>query len=214
MVVEDSLSPNDQVGGFLLAEYELLKDLRAGIITQNENRLNLFMAVVSGSAGLIAFIIKEQVCNSKASYIAALFIILWLLLFGLTAYKRLIDGVISITIYSRGLNRIRRYFLDVDQAIADYLMLPVNDDVPRFGTVGFLPTKWSGIGLAWVVIIVNSILIGGILAIILHLVTRITSWLIILIGVLAILALIAHYVYYKHQMEKARRSTVVMFPGG
>ncbi len=212
MATQDSPSSSEQIVSFMLAEYELLTDARASTIAQNENRLNFFIAVTSGSAALIAFFTNEGTLHDIAFRSITLFVMFLLFLFGLVTSKRLIEGTISIVTYTRGLNRVRRYFSNIDRGIVDYLILPINDDVPQFGAVGFLTSKGSGVNLTVVPILVSSALIAFIIAITLDLI-GISLWFVTATGFVSFfLALIAHYLYYKHTLEKARRNTVVMFP--
>jgi len=207
MVVTNSPSAREQEKGvdFLLAEYGLLKDLRASLITQNENRLNYYITVVSGVAAVTALIFKVY-DTTEAFYFAALPVSFLLLLLGATIFGRLIETHISITIYARGLNRIRRYFLDNDHRIANYLMLHVFDDRPRFGALGFLSTKTTRLGLSVVPFLINSTLIGILTGFSTSLLFQFQIPASFVIGLITFsLTLVAHYGYYNHQIKKARK---------
>src|SRR5689334_18316758 len=90
---------------FILAEYAGLQSLRQGLVTLGENRLNFFLATVSGAlvgAGLL--IDKLSTYGDLVFYVVG-FILAGLLLLGVATFVRMVERSIGVVIYSRGMNR-------------------------------------------------------------------------------------------------------------
>jgi hypothetical protein len=215
MTTESQPILKDEVGRFLLAEYELLKDSRASVTAQGENRARFFVAIVSATVAVMALLPDELLNATDVFYFATSVVVSLLLVFGWLTFARLVEAHISNTKYTRGLNRIRRYFLEADSRIADYLMLPINDDFPVFGKVGSLSTKVIKSGLSTMIAVINSILAGVLLCLIAFWIFRASVLLCLIIGLLASpVAFVFHYWHYDRQMKKARESISVKFPSG
>jgi hypothetical protein len=57
-------------------------------------------------------------------------------LLGLILAYRAIQAQLSSVVYLRGMSRVRRYFISANEAaLARYLVLPINDDEPRFSEI-------------------------------------------------------------------------------
>jgi hypothetical protein len=205
VMTEGNSRPENGTKDFLLAEYELLKDLRANLQTQTENRMNFFMLIVSGTIAVLAGIAQSNGGIEHAVlHNASLVVIFSLLLFGLQTFLRFIEVNISSTTYTRGLNRIRRYFLDRDQSIANHLILPTIDDVPKFGEIGFRSSKLSVIGVigfTGTIIVINSLLAGTFLGMLM-----LESW--NFLGTFVVVTLLVFFLqccYYARRMKKAAK---------
>ena len=208
----DLQQPSERTADFMLAEYGHLKDFRASMLSQMESRINFLFASVSGIAAVLALISQMTGVTSTFFKIALLFTFL-LFLLGLITFVRLVEGHISFTIYTRGINRIRRFFVDNDSAVNDYILLPVTDDVPKFGVLGFSSTRISITGNVGLAILLNTIIFGCFFALLENLVLSGFHYLSILAALLAaVLVWSAQLIYYRNRTKKVERATVSKFP--
>jgi len=142
-----------KVVDFMLAEYELLRQVRAADIAQGDTRTNLFLGLVSGAVALLA--VTSQISKDpKSLSIISVIILTALFLLGLMTYIRLVERIIIVTFYTRGMNRIRRFFSELDPSINKFLILPTRDNTPKY----FRDEAKKRIGLRGIVAVLNSII--------------------------------------------------------
>jgi hypothetical protein len=206
---EGSPEPANGTKDFLLTEFDLLKEMRASGIAQSENQLKFFITIVSGTTAVLAVLAqlgKKDLMDVSLPLVIPLFVV------GVLVFIRLIEAHISITVYTRGLNRIRRYFLDNDRTIEKYLILPVSDDTPTFGRIGFLSTRISVAGLTALATIINSALAFAFFSILSYRVWSILC-VAVIVGVLGfLLSIVAHHLYNERQTRNASNKVGVEFP--
>lgn len=119
---------------FLLAEFETLRELRAKTIEWGEGRANLYLTIAAGAAGLLT-LTNQFTSDPLSLYLTSFAILIGLFLLGVLIFARLVTREILVTNYTRGINRIRRYFLELDPSIRKYLILPASDDTPKYYSV-------------------------------------------------------------------------------
>lgn len=111
---------------FLLAEFNELGEFWRHTDARTESGLTLFFAasaiIVSG------FVYFAKQATDFRAFLALITLIAFALFVGGLLLVRRIrrTGLIKAG-YIRGLNLIRRYFVDTDQSIADYLVLPISE---------------------------------------------------------------------------------------
>lgn len=147
---------------FLREELETLRCFRLNMNSMGESRVNILLAVSGGLFGLavlkLSSIFQEELLPIISPLITGV-VLTGLLLLGLITFGRTIERDINIKIYTRGLNRIRRYFVQQDPELKKYLILPINDDQPEFNILGSLNTKIGQLfSLESMVVIINSTL--------------------------------------------------------
>ncbi len=204
----------DKVVDFMLEEYATLREMRLSLDSLGESRVNFFLATISGAIVGLALI------NQLASYVEIIFFIngaifVGLLLFGLVTFARMVERTVKNTSYSRGMNRIRRYFVEKHPEIEPYLWLPTSDDKPSFGYAVYnFKTKRLGLtGLAPMVAIINSIIATVGIVILMTIVLATPIFLTLLIGTIAfILVAATHYRYLVKRMKKMKEVIEVRFP--
>ena len=195
---------------FLLAEYEMLQRLRQGVVSADEGRLNFFIAIASGA--IFSFTFLDQIAEYTVAVIIAGAIVVNLFLLGVLTFARSVERSIRIIVYTRGMNRIRRYFVENHLAIERFLILPTNDDYPRFGTVGNL-SNLVWLEPAAIIAIINSVvatigvaMLGGVV-LKLHTMTN----LLICIATFIIIFSIQHR-YHIGRYRKTEKIMEVRFP--
>jgi len=158
MNMQKQSEPEEHSAGFMLAEFETLRCLRSDIGSVGESRVNIFLVTVSG--GLVGL----ALLNKSSSFVEAFPLIAGvvfggLLCLGLITFGRTIERDINIKSYARGLNRIRRYFVQQDPDLSEYLLLPIVDDRPQFKTLGWLRSGGQILSLESMVAVINSTLV-------------------------------------------------------
>jgi hypothetical protein len=157
MNMQKQSKPEEHSLDFMLAEFETLRGLRSDMKSMGESRVNIFLLAVSGGlVGGLALLNKSSGFENVLPPMTGLVILVGLFLLGFITFRRTIETDINMKIYARGLNRIRRYFVQLDPDLREYLLLPISDDQPRFGTLGWLPSGGQFFSLESMVAVINS----------------------------------------------------------
>ncbi len=208
----------------MINEYNAMKDLRELQIHQLDNRVELYLKMISVAVTVIpalSFLVVPSLGTIHYTwlFVIILFITLMLLYFGVFSFFRVVEGHISIVEYTRGMNRVRRFFYDRDEDIRQYLSMPIADDVPAFGSYGFSFIKTIRFGYASLVIalnIMNALLIEMNILYLLYKVFNIQIGMTIFLIVIALVLVALYYRVlcrtYNKRMEKAHIKSSVRFP--
>lgn len=205
--------PPERILDIMTAEYEALREARALVHTSSNNSANLFFAAISGAT--IAFTLIGQLSGvGETLFLTGLVVLSASLLLGLVTFVRVLEGHIANRVYIRGMNRIRRYFVELAPIVADYVILPVNDDVPTFLSVDFAPSRWAILlSAAGTIAIINSIVGSVLIGILMRVASCLPTLLSILVGsVVFIVMFIAHQRYQVRRLQKAEKETEIRFP--
>lgn len=199
---------NKQDTEFMLAEYEMIKELRRDVISLGESRVNIFLAGLSGSAiGLT--LINQIPGNNIIIFVIDTIILLGLILWGQFVLFRTVEVNISGTIYTRGLNRIRHYFVKKSPELINYLILSVHDDFP---SLRFLNLKVGG-NLSSVVALINSVLISISAVLLLSVILiDLVAQIIFASVAIFIASYYLQYRYIRSRFQKAEKGTSINFP--
>jgi hypothetical protein len=101
-------SKPDDCADFMKSEYETLLNFRQSLITLGENRLNFFLATVSGAAVGIG-LINQVSTNKEIIYFVSGVILIGLFLLGLVTFVRTVERSIGIVVYTPRLKNIWFY---------------------------------------------------------------------------------------------------------
>ena len=180
----------------MLEEFRFLKASFEGAMTWRDERFKNFINIIFGTAALLAVI--AQLSKTKAELHYSIIIIsIILFLYGLFVFSRLVAGSFSIRKYRRAINKVRKYFVDMDIDLEEYLVIPVNAQKKT-------PSKVRlGSGLIGTTAFTNSLLLSvfGIAAMM-----QMLNWQVLLsalIGlVLAVLSWFFHTIYYGIQVKR------------
>lgn len=138
---------------FMLKEIDLLQKMAQHQTDLGEKRVNILISIITATLG---FVFYKWTNGPDVNYFYTIIIILLTFNYILSflTLLRMIKRQESIIQYKRGINRIRRYFVEKDNSIAEYLILPIYDNIPGLKlNVGSLLSS---------IILLASIIAGGI----------------------------------------------------
>jgi hypothetical protein len=107
----------------LTTEHFTLQTARSAAIADSNGRSALYLSTVSGAVVALAFIGQvAQVGPPFFLFALALFLL------GVLTYLRLVQSSIEDLFYARAINRIRRYYLELEPDAARWFLLAGHDD--------------------------------------------------------------------------------------
>jgi hypothetical protein len=119
----------------LTTEHFTLQTARSATIMETNGRSALFLSTVSSAVVALAFI--GQVADAgQPFFLFALAVLPTLFFLGLLTYLRLAQNAGEDLLYSRAINRIRRFYLDLDPAAPSWFLLSGHDDIHGDGQHG------------------------------------------------------------------------------
>lgn len=125
----------------LTTEHFTLQGSKNATIAEANGRTSIFLGAVSSGVVALAFI--GQVSDISQGFFAFALVLLPCLFFiGVATFVRVVQTAIEDVIYTRGINRIRHYYVEVSPQIEDYFVLPIYDDIAGFRTPGSSPSPW------------------------------------------------------------------------
>jgi hypothetical protein len=164
---------------FMLEEYKLLQERFHSLRNEGLNRLNFFITLTSVIAGGVLIFANNSNFSPQfvkiliATAFVMLSIIGWDICGTLVARDRATDRV------ERGMARIRRYFIQRDPSISDFLIFPHHDEPTRY------VTKLSGAGVRRSAQAIQSFIVSIIVGVVVSL-GNLQSF---FVGLLAVIAL-------------------------
>src|SRR5437773_208446 len=112
---------------FLTTEHFTLQAARSATISDSASRASLFMSTVSTSLIALAFV--GQMSQAGTAFNAfALVLFPSLFFLGLVTFQRVLQSAIADTVYAKGINRIRRFYIEIVPQTSKYYILSANDD--------------------------------------------------------------------------------------
>lgn len=205
---------DDKLVDFMIAEYENLRERRDSLDKLGESRVNFFLATISGALVGLTLLVQVPYINDIVHFIVALIIIgiLWI---GFTMFARMVSRSINLILLDRGMNRIRRYFVDKNPEIKDYISLPIYDDMPRLSPFIVSRGRYNLRGFPPTIAIINGMIACIGVVLLFRSVIGIDTMLSILIGgLIFILVISLQYRYYADQVKKeaVKQQAKVRFP--
>lgn len=150
---------------FLTTEHFTLQGARSAAVAETNSRLQIYMGVLSSS--IVALALVAQVSRLGSVFFAFALVILPIVyLLGLATIGRLNQSWDDWFRAGQGMNRIRRYFVEVAPEIEPYLIMPTSDDPwATLRGVGIPETKWwSGFVTAFAVVAMLNSVVAGVIA--------------------------------------------------
>lgn len=156
------MSIEERKDKFFIHESNQLLVLRNNLLQQMEGRFRVYLSIVTALVSLLAFIIGFAPNTGTLTSFDVLvigLIFVFLCIIGFSTFVRILQAHISVTKYTRGLNRIRRFYWDVlDVEEQKHILLPIYDSIPEFGHMGDIlsESKVMRIGLEGTIAIINA----------------------------------------------------------
>ena len=146
---------------FLTTEHFVLQSARAATVSDATGRATVFLGTVT--AGLVALAFLGQTSRLGPPFtIFALLLFPWLAFLGFVTLARALQSAIEDSIYVRGMNRIRRYFVEQAPEASPYLIQSTHDDTPGvMSNLGLTLSRWQmWLTTAGMVAMITAILTG------------------------------------------------------
>lgn len=151
----------EQILQFLTTEHFTLQTAKSATVMEANGRAALFLSTVSSAVVALAFI--GQVAGmGKAFFLFGAVLFPSLLFLGFVTFERAIQTAIENMIHSRGINRIRHYYVELAPEMRRYFIHSTHDDVAgALHGMGIVPAPWQHfVTNAGMVAVINSVLAG------------------------------------------------------
>jgi hypothetical protein len=200
------------VRDFMLTEYETLRSIRSDVTSLGHSNVNFFLATISGAIVGLALFSQSSGLSEILPVITGV-ILASLFLLGIIIFARTVERDIGITIYARGMNRIRLYFTQLSPNIKEYLILPISDDIPSFKSVGLLPKSSFLLNLSGTIAVINSLIAStGILLLIKAVITSSIEQIVLVNTIAFVMFYFAQYRYLTARLREVEKQTESLFP--
>jgi hypothetical protein len=145
----------------LTTEHFTLQTARSATIMETNGRSALFLSTVSSAVVALAFI--GQVADvGQPFFLFALAVLPTLFFLGLLTYLRLTQSASEDLLYSRAINRIRRYYLELDPAAPPWFLLGGHDDIHGvMANMGLMASSRHLLSHTATMVAVTTSMIGG-----------------------------------------------------
>lgn len=145
-------STSDHSIDFMLEEFRFLKVSFEGTMEGRNERFKNFINIIFGAAALLATIGQFSQTSSVLNYsIIAISVVLFA--YGWFVFSRLIVYNLAIERYRVAINKVRKYFVDLDTNLEQYLAVAVSE--PEQKKTG----NRLGGGLVGITALTNSLLL-------------------------------------------------------
>lgn len=112
----------------LTTEHSALQGARFATISDSSSRASLYLGALSGT--LVALSLLGSATKLGPAFVVAALVLAPTLAFlGHATFVRVLESAIEDTMYGRGVNRIRHYYLEVAPQLRPYLIQSDRDDV-------------------------------------------------------------------------------------
>ncbi|MCI5159863.1 MAG: hypothetical protein D3906_15845 [Candidatus Electrothrix sp. AUS1_2] len=187
---------------FLLAEYAALQ-ARANHYEEVKSKQVNFFLVVAASAGAVASAIIKEKLFPNHMYEAIMGLSVFTLILGILTLRMLITYSIAVVAFYRRAGRVRRWFVDRDNALQKYVAFESNDDRPTFTNVAGY-TYWRG--AESILLLLNSIATISIALSILYQCTSNTCLVVLTVLVFGIMSWYLQVSYTQKKLKKTEMS--------
>jgi hypothetical protein len=201
----------------LTAEYSALVQRLGSTSAVSAARTNLYFVFLSAT-GVALALISNASHFTREFQVFALGVLLLNLLGGLLAMARMLHAHGQTVLYIQSLNRIRRFFTELDAGVEPYFTLPVHDDEAGIVESGSRhPSLWAmtmlpAASMATLVALVNTFLVGAIAATAYLVLGGNPTTALVYAGVAFVIASIFIWGWLFLELHRIRRRLVIQFP--
>jgi hypothetical protein len=199
---------------FMTTEHFALQGSRGMTISESNGRAGLFLSSLSSALVALGFAATASSFGQSFS-VFALLILPPIAFLGFVTFQRTVQSGVDDEMYSRGINRIRRFYLEMVPELGPYLIPPAPEGgITAVVIHGKRAQHWqSFLTIASVVGVMNSVVIGGIVGIAVDLLAEPDLPVTLAIGVVvALITATFHASYQSRQWRSSFGSFSAMFP--
>lgn len=147
----------------LTTEHFTLQGSRSATISDASGRASLYLGTLSGT--LLALSLLGNATDLGVPFVVAALVLAPTLIFlGIVTFIRVLESGLEDSLYARGINRIRHYYLEVAPELKPYFILSDRDDMDGVLTnMGLTPGGRSQtfFTTASMIGVINSVLVGA-----------------------------------------------------
>lgn len=199
----------------LITEHNNLQAIRSGTIYESAGRTTLYLGAVSSSLVALAFI--GQISEMGNAFIVFALILLPSLIFlGVVTFIRVYQTGTEDMVASRGINRIRHYYVEVAPQLEKYFILSTHDDMKgMLVNMGVQKQGWWQLFVSThgLVGVINSILAAVFAGLVATTFLNVTLLLAVVVGVIVfVVSELLHFRYQNTAYHASEKSLKVLFP--
>ena len=163
------LGPAEGQAAFMQAlttEHFTLQTARAVAVSEGNGRTALYLGALSSTLVALALVAQRSL-SGEVFHVVALTVLPAVFFLGLVTYVRILQGSIEDIMYARAINRIRRYYTQIDPSQAHWFLLSGSDDLPGALANMGLRDSWTRFlfTMPSAVAVINSLLGGATVAV-------------------------------------------------
>lgn len=214
METRSDKATQEQILQFMTTEHFTLQTAKSATVAEANGRATLFLSTVSSAVVALAFI--GQVSGmGEAFFVFALVLFPCLLFLGFVTFERAIQTAIENMIHSRGINRIRHYYVELAPEVRPYFIHSTHDDVAGvLQGMGVPPSEWQHfVTNAGTVAVINSVLAGVFAGLLCRFVPSLPLYVRVGLGIAVFaVSVVAHRRHQGRRYEETERKLDTLFP--
>lgn len=216
METQKEKATREEILQFMTTEHFTLQTAKSATVAEANGRAANFLSTVSSAVVALAFV--GQVSEMGGAFLLFGLVLFPTLLFiGLVTFERAIQTAIENMMHSRGINRIRHYYVEMAPEMGRYFIHSTHDDVAgAVQNMGIVPREswWQRLVTnAGMVAVVNSVLAGVFAGMLTRFATSLHIYAVTGVGLAIFVASVAaHYRYMLKKFTEFEGRLKTLFP--
>lgn len=218
-LLEKAVADNPELRFKILdAEYRHVTSMLMNIWSTSAARTNLFFVAVS-AAGVALALFANGPHATATFLLLVLAVLLLVLVMGVVALERMLHANREAVLYMQSVNRIRRYFTELDPGSVAYMTLPTTDDFaglfgthrPRssFGAMTQMPAA----SMATLIALIDAFVTAAVVGTAYLLIAGASQWgAVVAAGIALAISIAAYEGWAYRDLQKMRQSLDIRFP--
>lgn len=181
----------------MATEHFTLETARGATTSESIGRATVFLSTLSSALVALGFVAQISAFGRSFS-VFALLILPPIAFLGLITFQRAVQSGMEDELYSQGMARIRRLYVELIPELRPYFVLPLSEIVGGSVPVARPAGTWQTFLTVGAAIgVINSVVMGAIVGLAVHAVTTPPLWVSASIGIaVTIVAIFGHYRYH------------------
>lgn len=216
METQKDRATREEILQFMTTEHFTLQTAKSATVAEANGRAANFLSTVSSAVVALAFV--GQVSEMGGAFLLFGLVLFPSLLFlGFVTFERAIQTAIENMIHSRGINRIRHYYVETAPEMGRYFIHSTHDDVAgAVQNMGIVPEEswWQHLVTnAGMVAVVNSVLAGVFAGMLVRFATSLNVYVAAGLGVAVFVAgVVTHHRYQVKKYIEFEGRLKTLFP--